>query len=806
MKSWVLLILLAGVVRARPATQPTEGTNLALGKVARFDPAPNYGPTRDDDDVRQLFDGVYHGSSWTVMGTVGWVKGERVKLIDVDLGEVHPFGKITFDTATGLGSQVTFPSAVLVFVSTDGERYRFLCDVMTESLPQEGPGLNHRFAADGLKGWGRHVRLAVISGGFFVFCDEIEIMRGEHAEGEAQYLDPDPVSVGDVRAYAMEKVGWATQKNATLTLLREAETALEARAGLLKEQKGVAEARDAIENGRARVITDPAVTPADYKQGPPYRSYDGRAFAAIGRLNAALWPGQSVVVWQPNDWTWLRPLDTPLEMEPRAKIRVEMMQHEWASASFVLTSASDQPQTLSFSAAAFEGPARVPAEAILRIGHVVHVEAMGFNYRDDAIVPVEEGPIVLEPGIAKRIWLTFKTRGMDVKPGMYTASLQVAADGKAVAKVPVALRVWPLRFPDEVSLHSNTWGSFDCGALKGREAAAAQNLADHYNTAFTLHHGWIPYPKPDDDGNFTEPLDFTRMDQMLKWCPEVRLWLLWPGFEWGFRNLGAPENAYGTPLWEKVFTQWVTQIRDHLAEKGVDKQHFAWYWLDEANPGEEWEELCLRPSKLLKQIDPEMQVWMNPKAKTAEGVREIEDGLPYFDTYCPVLTSITGNRKVLDICHRTRNKSWTYVCSSEKNRDPFAYYRWFSWNAWKLGLGGIGMWVYVDDNNMTFSDYTDGVSYGMIYRGDTGLLDSKRWEAWRQGIADYEYLHMLRDAVDKKPAAAGDSGWIRRAEAILGEGVDRVVGDGLGGDPQGRALPDELRLQILECLAAMEAE
>ena len=144
-----------------------------------------------------------------------------------------------------------------------------------------------------------------------------------------------------------------------------------------------------------------------------------------------------------------------------------------------------------------------------------------------------------------------------------------------------------------------------------------------------------------------------------------------------------------------------------------------------------------------------MQVWTNPQVKTSQGVREIEEGLPYCDMYCPVLGSIARNPKVLEICHRTRRKSWTYVCSSEKNRNPFAYYRWFAWNAWKLNLGGIGMWVYVDDNNMTFSDYTDGVSYGMVYRGDHGILDSKRWDAWRQGIADYEYLRMLRDAAKR---------------------------------------------------------
>lgn len=800
----MLLIALAAAPVEPSVTKPTDGTNLALGKVVRFDPVPNYHQCRDDDDVRQLCDGVYNGCRWADRGTVGWTRLDRVKLIDIDLGAAFPIEKVTFDSVTGLASQVTFPAAVLVFASNDGEQYRYLGDVLTEAIPQEAGLLNHRFVIGKLKGWGRYVRLAIISGGFFVFCDEIEILQGDHTEAEAAFLDPDPIPVGDVRAYATARIDWATQKNSTLMLLREARKATAARVDLVRNPQRIAAVRSLIEAGHQRVMIDPSVTSADYKQGPPYRDLDGQAFAAVGNLNAALWPEQPVVVWKTNDWTWLRPLDAPLGIKPGANIRVDMMQNEWATASFVVTSASDQWQQLSFSASSFEGPATITSAQVLKIAHVVHAEAMGFNFRDDAMVPIEEGPVRLGPGVAKRIWLTFKTRHKDVTPGTYSSTIEVLAGGTPVATVPVRLRVWPFHFPEDVSLHSNTWGYFDQVVLQGREKAAAQNLADHYNTAFTLHHSWIPYPKPDSEGNFTEPLDFTRMDQMLKWCPDVRLWLIWPGFEWSFCQLGTKE--YGTPLWEKVFTKWVTQIRDHLAEKGVPKERFAWYWLDEANSGHEWESLCLRPSQLVKAIDPGMQVWMNPKAKTPQGVREIEEGLPYFDMYCPVLGSINGNSKVLDICHRTRLKSWTYVCSSEKNRDPFAYYRWFSWNAWKLGLGGIGMWVYVDENNMTFSDYTDGVSYGMVYRGDHGIIDSKRWEAWRQGIADYEYLRMLRDVVDAAKKSGTDPERLQEAEHILSEGVDQVVTEHQHDPPAKSALADQLRVQILECLTTLSVK
>ena len=116
------------------------------------------------------------------------------------------------------------------------------------------------------------------------------------------------------------------------------------------------------------------------------------------------------------------------------------------------------------------------------------------------------------------------------------------------------------------------------------------------------------------------------------------------------------------------------------------------------------------------------------------------------------------------------------------------------------------MWVYVDENNMTFSDYTDGVSYGMVYRGDHGIIDSKRWEAWRQGIADYEYLQMLRDVVDAAKNSGTDPERLLEAEHILSEGVDQVVTEHQHDPPAKSALADQLRVQILECLTALSVK
>ena len=797
----LLIVLFAlGAADSAPGQSfpdPSPGVNLAAGKICSYDPSPNYGLCTEAGDPWQLTDGIYNGSRWAEIETVGWQHADSV-VIDVDLGASGAIGKATFDTIAG-SAQVTFPSAVLVFVSTNGSQYFYLGDVLTESLPQTSL-IDHRFEADGLKGWGRYVRVVVLSSGFFIFTDELEIMEGSHTEGQAEYVDPAPIAAADVLAYALGLRPWADQKNATLTLLREAGTEIDLRAPVLGDPVLETQVRDQIELSRGQVLSNLNVGTIDHDQGPPYRSYEGDVFSLMGEVNSRLWPGRDFVTWEKGAWDPLGVMEGPVGLSAGASVRVDMMNNEWTTADFVITSCSTQDQTLTLSAADFQGPGGpVPAADLLRIEHVVHAEAFGFIYLDDAIVPQAEGPIVLKRGVSKRIWLTLKTRGMDLDPGTYTSTITVATSGTGTEDIPIELEVWPLRFPDEVTSQSVSWGYFDDANLVGHELAAAQDLVDHYNTALVLNHRYLPHPVTDFNGNIIQPLDFTDVDQMIAWNPECRLWLIWVGFEFGFGTFGT--GQFGTPAWENAFTQYVTQFRDHLAAQGVGTDRFAWYWRDEPADGH-WTQEILPASTLLKSVDTNMLVWANLQSDVT--LANLQAALPYVDMFCPTQASIWGG--LLEVAWQTALPSWMYASGSAKIAPPFEYYRWFSWKAWSYKLGGVGMWVYVDESAAEFSDYADGPSFAMIYGGDQGVIGSKRWDAWRQGIADFEYLRMLRDAADDAHFAGYSGEALTRANAILGAGVDDVVGAGpYGGDPADRDLPDAYRLQILQTLVDIEA-
>ncbi len=372
--------------------------------------------------------------------------------------------------------------------------------------------------------------------------------------------------------------------------------------------------------------------------------------------------------------------------------------------------------------------------------------------------------------------------------------MTVSTGGEEVATVPVKLTVWPVRFPDDTTLHSNSWAYLDEKPIVGHEEDAVRDLLDHYNTSLTVNHRYLPKPAPDAEGNLP-PMDFSKLSALIDLGPETRLWLIWPGFEFGFDRIGT--SGFGGPVWENAFTQYVIQMRDFLATKGIGTDKFAWYWIDE--PGDEkWNEVYLPASRLLKKIDPNMLVWADPTPKvTAES---IQAGLDCVDMICPSLGNVT-RKGGSSLFLQTKLPSWMYVCASEKNASPFRYYRWFSWKTWDYGLHGVGMWVYTDSRATTLSDYTTGVSYAMVYGGKEGMIGSKRWDSWRQGIADYEYLQMLTDAMTEAKAAGRAPEAIARAEVILTDGVAEVIGEEpYAGPPLGWQTAERLRLEILQCI------
>ena len=105
----------------------------------------------------------------------GWASGAQSKSIEIDLGQIGSVDGLTFASGADTRSQVTFPLAVMVFLSDDGRTYSYAGDLINEAVNQEQHAI-HTFKIEGLAAQARFVRLQTISGGYYVFVDEIEVL------------------------------------------------------------------------------------------------------------------------------------------------------------------------------------------------------------------------------------------------------------------------------------------------------------------------------------------------------------------------------------------------------------------------------------------------------------------------------------------------------------------------------------------------------------------------------------------------------------------------------------------------------
>jgi len=93
--------------------------------------------------------------------------------------------------------------------------------------------------------------------------------------------------------------------------------------------------------------------------------------------------------------------------------------------------------------------------------------------------------------------------------------------------------------------------------------------------------------------------------------------------------------------------------------------------------------------------------------------------------------------------------------------------------AWHYGLTGIGFWSYCTSRADPWFVPEATRDYLLIYQGDD-IVVSKRWEAVRDGIEDYDMLCVLREAVTQAKNDNRAPEAVKHAEALLGERASTI--------------------------------
>ena len=529
-----LAIALATGAGADTAIEPLAGTNLALGKTATFSLEPNYRRCAGGDET-DLFDGVFWqpGATgfWTDKGTVGWKFGRHGVLIAVDLGDVYAIDTIGFDTASG-ASQVTFPAALLVYVSDDGETWRYAADLIDEVIPQD-QYVRHRFVVRGLQTRGRHVAVYLAKGGFYGFVDEIEVMEGA-GDPSAVSFQGAGIARSEIESDALERAEGAVQKNIDLYFLQAARAQVASVEG--GDTATVLRQLEALEK---RVFDDGNTAEMDYLGGLPYTEVGRRICAAMGAYFSR-GDGRAALLWQPTGSMWSHrtsPFARPAEAVA-PDLHADMMIGEYEPVAFNVSNNTAEPMAIQVEVDEMRGAeGDLWPEAQIARYIATHVVGSGFLFFDDALPPLGDGGATIPPGMTRQVWLVLHARG--VAPQQYEGRVVVAV-GDATFELPLSATVYPVEMPADPTYTAQSWGYFTWTPSKGYEQQAAAELERCYANAHVLHHAYIPWPRVDEaTGQLVRPVevDFARLDEMLAYRPYVRQWLLWTGFEFGFLDL-----------------------------------------------------------------------------------------------------------------------------------------------------------------------------------------------------------------------------------------------------------------------------
>jgi len=293
----------------------------------------------------------------------------------------------------------------------------------------------------------------------------------------------------------------------------------------------------------------------------------------------------------------------------------------------------------------------------------------------------------------------------------------------------------------------------------------------------------MPKGQWDKDGNLVGSIDFSETDRTIR--------RLSPH---GFLLFLSPQSCVSGPEflsepWKKAFVQFVKDWVAHVGRLGLTYSDWAFYPYDEpSSPFTETTLHLIEVARLVREADPNVLIYTDPTSGTTMETVRMFTGL--IDIWQPSseLLERLGD-ELLPEAKRVGKEVWFYdAAGGAKTLSCLGMYRNRFWFVWNQGLQGVGWWVYAHHSgeDLWSGPNATGDFFATVYDGATGPVTSKRWEASREGIEDFEYLFSLRQMlqdVEKKPASAGV---VEEARALL-KNVPEQIAETL--QKTGRRLP-----------------
>jgi hypothetical protein len=387
----------------------------------------------------------------------------------------------------------------------------------------------------------------------------------------------------------------------------------------------------------------------------------------------------------------------------------------------------------------------------------------------------------LQPGELTQIWLTVFNPTLTA--GSYKGRVGILAktgsgETLPVEDIPINIKIQKHKFPENFALNTCNWAYYHIAS----DLEMARDLFSHHINVFVVPPQDLPFLRftSDRPGVIRKP-NYTRLDNNLHSHNYARTYLLALDFNSSKKDRGRfGEVQWMSTEWKAVFSLWLKELVKHLKDAGVDYDRFALYPFDESLCNEFYE-----LAKLIKNIDTQVRIYANSFSK---GPKDFVRFRELVDIWCLQDSHCQRHPEWLEQIKGFGKEVWTYECLEPmKAQEPYSYYRLLPWRAFKRGQTGAGFWIYYYGLNfkagaVPWGDTQrplgfSGIVYGSIESPvkDLGenIVPSRRWEAWREGVEDYQYIYELQQTINKiKPK---DPATANKVQEILDSQVNRVL-------------------------------
>ncbi len=371
----------------------------------------------------------------------------------------------------------------------------------------------------------------------------------------------------------------------------------------------------------------------------------------------------------------------------------------------------------------------------------------------DALPPLS--PFKVAARTTAAVWVTVYARP-GAAAGLYRGSLTFTAAGVEPIVVAIEARVFGFDLPRTASLQTD-FGFLPARAVEACHALgctlASADIAERYLTDALEHRVTLreaaQLPEPVVDYPATLNQFVPRLKKLL---------------ERGATSFNVPTEVLDDPA-------QLAQVNAFVEANGLKGRAFC---VAADHPmSTEWADLVAR-----------LKTWREtaPSLRFMVSTFGLQPFLPYaaeiWDVH-PQIFDTPNNPPLLERLGTGEKEVWWHVDAypARPYGNFFADFesiehRILFWQAWVMSITGFRYWAVnappgPGDPYASLLDATPGNGDGfLVYPGSNGPVPSIRWENIRDGLEDFEYLVLMREAVKRLENEENDPGLLERARAI----------------------------------------